>query len=556
MESSIFAWLTANRMSRLLVCAVGIGAGTSSGCANDEAVGAPDGGASGLTVMESVVAAMGGNSAVTTARNEVIVADSTRFDPGEASRFGETTVLSEFTSTQTAEFAAQHLRLESAKVSVLFGSAVTPNLYTQTLNENHGYLTGSDFIFAPPPEKPSPMPSARVATQYRQADLASPLRLIRRVLAEPQTVTSEADAMFDNRPHKVLRIARAGEPPIRLFIDATTSLPAKAETLEDHPPIGDTRVEAIYRDYRDVGALKLPFHLTMTADDLRILLETRSKVGIDGPPVDYAIPADLDVPFDEQAGAFGRRSSQYLLGLDHVGLGIAYYVDQSNNPVELKQIVPGVFHVLGANHQPLLIEMKDELVLVDGPLYEGRSANVLKSIKARFPNKPLRHIIATHFHFDHSGGIRHFAAEGNVTVWAGSPSVEFFRKVMSNPHSVAPDRLQENPVPVQVKPVETLETLSDGTRTVEIRRVANSHADDMVIVYLPAEKLAFVSDLYNPNLFPPKTKALPPFDRFAGEFLDEVKRLGLQVDTVVGAHGPLTGTLGDAQVVAGRQPGP
>lgn len=358
--------------------------------------------------------------------------------------------------------------------------------------------------------------------------------------------------MFDGRLHRVIAIAPAGRQPFRLFIDPETSLPAKAETVEDHPPVGDDLVEAIYGDYRAVGDLTLPFRLTMQTNGIRILAQERSRVTVDeAADVDYTVPADLVTPFDEGFGQFGDRSSQWFLALEYVGLGLSYYTDHGKSPVTLAPIASGVYHVLGANHQPLVIEMSDHLILADASLYESRAMNVLAAIKQQFPAKPIRHIVASHFHYDHVGSIRHFAAEGGVTVWAGAPSAEFFRGVMMRPHTVAPDRLAESPVEVEVQPVDSVATLTDDARTVEIHRFTTSHVNDMLVVYLPAERLLFNADLFNPNLFP--ARALPPFDVYAGEFLDEVARLQLNVETIVGAHGPGTSTLDGARVAAGRQ---
>lgn len=540
----------------------------TSACGDDDGQadgGDPDGGATDpdaavdSSPLAAVVEAMGGEGPVRAARNEVIEATGQRRDPGEARRVGQTVLLAEFSSVLTAELAAPQLRLDTENTTQLFPSYADPDpiIYTQTIDGENGFLRGGDFIFAPPPspDATAPLTSARITTQLRQADLSSPLRLIRRALGDPGVVTEEADEMFDGRLHRVLEIAPAGAPPVRLFIDPETSLPAKAEVVEDHPPVGDSLVEAIYSDYRAVGDLRLPFQLTMQTDGLEILAEQRSNVTVNGASdVDYTVPRDLVQPFDEGFGAFGGRSSQWFIGLEYLGLGVAYYADQGKSPATLEMIVDGVYQVLGANHQSLVIEMDDHLILVDAGLYEERSMNVLTAIEEQFPEKPIQHIVASHFHYDHVGGIRHFAAEGNVTVWVGEPSAEFFREVMERPHTVAPDRLQRSPVVVEVEPVKSVVILGDENRTVEVHRIANSHADDMLIVYLPAERLLFNADLFNPNLFPPDTRAAAPFDDYAGELVGEVIRLGLQVEAIVGAHGPGTSTLDAARVAAGLDP--
>jgi glyoxylase-like metal-dependent hydrolase (beta-lactamase superfamily II) len=53
-----------------------------------------------------------------------------------------------------------------------------------------------------------------------------------------------------------------------------------------------------------------------------------------------------------------------------------------------------------------VVEFNDYLVVIEAPLDEARSAAVISEAKKLFLNKPIRYLINTHQHFDHSGGIR------------------------------------------------------------------------------------------------------------------------------------------------------
>lgn len=498
-------------------------------------------------VLRAVIDVMGGRAAVEAARNEVIESAGQRFQPGNAPRPGEAVLVADFAANLTTEIGASKLKLDLDSTTRFLNQVSLA--YQQTIDGSNGFVEGHESIFSPPLAEPTPILSSRITAQLRQADLASPLRLVRRALAEPSAISEEDDAVFAGRQHKVLRFAPADELPLRLFVDPDSFVLAKAETVEDHPPLGDSLVEAIYGDYRPVDGLLLPFHLSMQVDGIEILSEERSSIAIDDDDVDYTVPPELIVPFDEALGDVGRRSAEWLLGFEYLGLPDLFYVDQTPAQVTMTELAPGVVLVPGPSHNQLVIEMSDHLILVDTPLYEERSVAVLAAIRQRFPGKPIRDIILSHFHHDHSGGIRHYAAEGGVTVWAQAVSAEFYREVMSNPHTVRPDRLQEAPVPVAVEPVDQLQTLTDGKRTVEIHRVTTIHSDDMLIVYLPAEKFLYNTDLFGPG------RALPlpsPFDVWAGELLDEVTRLGLDIELIAAAHGTAPATLADLEDAAGR----
>jgi len=46
--------------------------------------------------------------------------------------------------------------------------------------------------------------------------------------------------------------------------------------------------------------------------------------------------------------------------------------------------------------------MKDHIVVVEAPLFEERSVAVMNAIEAKIPGKPIKYLVMTHFHIDHS----------------------------------------------------------------------------------------------------------------------------------------------------------
>ena len=48
--------------------------------------------------------------------------------------------------------------------------------------------------------------------------------------------------------------------------------------------------------------------------------------------------------------------------------------------------------------------------------------------KTKYPGKPIRYLVLTHHHMDHTGGTRTFMAEG-ATVIVPSPDKAYFEKV-------------------------------------------------------------------------------------------------------------------------------
>jgi glyoxylase-like metal-dependent hydrolase (beta-lactamase superfamily II) len=100
---------------------------------------------------------------------------------------------------------------------------------------------------------------------------------------------------------------------------------------------------------------------------------------------------------------------------------------------------------------------------------------------------------------------------------------------------VNPDALTKSGVRPTVEGVRGKRVLSDGTRVVEIHHLPSQHTDDLLMVYLPKEKLLVEADVYSP--LPPNTAPPMPPSPFTVAFADEVAKLRLAVDQILPLHG-------------------
>ena len=256
---------------------------------------------------------------------------------------------------------------------------------------------------------------------------------------------------------------------------------------------------------------------------------------------DFAIPETL-TQVDQNDGRRGVTSSQWLLR--RVALGNP--LDDEQTRVELTEVAKGVWHITGGTHHSMVIEMNDHLIVAEAPLYEERSQAVLAELEKKFPGKPVRSVINTHFHNDHSGGLRAYVAVG-ATVVTGKENEKFFQAMFSAPHTRVPDSLQRTSKPAVIETVQAeKKVLTDDERNVEVYPVSTSHAEGMLVVYLPREKLLFVSDLFSPG-------APRQFSTFCQELLDTIQKNNLQVVGIVGGHGNKTGSLTDLRKAAAVQ---
>lgn len=514
--------------------------------------GGPSEAATEASSVDAMLAALGGREAIVAATTEVVTSTSQRFDPGEAANPGTTRLVSDITLTESTSLAAKQSRAEFAIKTHFPGPADLT--FTEVRDGTGGYVSGLDNVFAvgttPPP---AALPGARVTAADKHSDLFSVLRLIRASLGAGGALADDGTTTLDGKSVRVVKASTSNREPIRLLLDSTSSLPVRAITVENHPPLGDTLVEVAFDDYRAAGPLKLPFKATLSFDGKVTQVETRSAIAIDSllGADTFAFPASITArPSDTAALAFGNRSGEWLRSFGDFGIPLFYELQSAGSTPEV--LAPGVTLIKGPSHHSLLIEMSDHLVVVEAPLYEEWTANVLATIKNVSP-KPLKKIVLSHFHFDHSGGVRELAAEVGTTVYAPSNTTSFFDDVFSRPHALHPDRYATlKAARPKIEGVASTTQLTDGAgRIVELRLIPNSHVDGMLAVYLPAEKILFEADLYSPG-FPTNSPVL------AGELYDAIIGQGLSVDRIVGAHGFGAGgsagvtSVADLKMAAGR----
>lgn len=479
--------------------------------------------------------AMGGIEPVLSLQGQRITAAGNRFEPEQTLRPGDEPLhLAGYHYTLTRKFTARKLHTEWA-IDALY-PIITEWHYTEIINGEHGAVLGFDTIIAPPQ---APMLSTRIGARTKQHLVASPLALIRHAAEHADAVRFSGVQMFDGKPHQVV-ILPGWEQPIRLFIDVATKLPTKADTLEDDSVYGDALWEVMFEDWVDVNGIRVPTRLTHYLNGRRINEETREAVDLylDLDDELFAIPADLKRELDPELFAWGERSSQWFGRF--LPAGIPFDLDQTGpETVFIEEIAPEVFHVRALTHHSLIVEMNDHLVAIEPPLYDQRTQAVLDAVGARWPDKPIKYIIASHFHNDHIGGVRGYGAIGAALI-IGKDTEGHYEAIFDAPHTVYPDAFSSNPRDVEIITVapENPLLLTDGARTIRIFDVPNRHAIGMLVPYIEDAKLVFVSDLYNPELFAAPIPQL--FSLWSVDLLEGLEASGLDIQWLAGAHGGVT----------------
>jgi glyoxylase-like metal-dependent hydrolase (beta-lactamase superfamily II) len=181
--------------------------------------------------------------------------------------------------------------------------------------------------------------------------------------------------------------------------------------------------------------------------------------------------------------------------------------------------------------------------VVEAPLYAARSEALLAWIGARFPGKSVTHVIATHFHSDHSAGLRTFVAAGAAVI-AGDAALARYPRIFAARRTIEPDRqsaMRRQPTLLGVSPSEVV-SLPSGSQSVYVYPVATMHSADMVVAVVAG--VLFVSDIYNPGV----SGRLPELLELRRAISDHP---GIAVETLAGGHGT-TATLQELDALIDR----
>ena len=446
-----------------------------------------------------------------------------------------------FDVTTTYDVAGDALRLDYHREFFFIPGERT---YTEVIDGNVGYVEGSDNIFTPPADPPAQteMPSDRMAAIRKEQRLLSPQLILRDIAADPGIAQAGGHALLDGSVHELLVVEDA-VAPITLYVNATTGRIAKLETIENDPLRRDILVEAFYADWRgEDGQVQFPYAVFLALDGNLIHAETRSSVTVNGTidATQLAIPGGLAPAFVQADADRGMRNHQFLhqfasLGIRQEGLQETVVA----TPLDAADATDAkVFFLGGGTHNSLAIKQEGGVILAEAPLYPERSQAILDWVEAQFgAGTQITHVISTHHHFDHSAGLRELVAAG-ITIVLHDNARAFFADIFRTPSTIVPDTLAQNPATPVIETVANdgsialADTAASEPRDVEAYHVRTTHANDMLVIYVPVpgNEIVFVSDIYSPGLAPGVEGATELY-----RAITDVH--GLTVATIAGGHG-------------------
>ena len=169
-------------------------------------------------------------------------------------------------------------------------------------------------------------------------------------------------------------------------------------------------------------------------------------------------------------------------------------------------------------------------MMLEAAQSEARAVAYIDEAKKLVPNKPIRYVMNTHPHSDHTGGLPGMVAEG-ATIITHRNNEEFFDRALNTPRTLLTDTLAKNPKKAKVEAVGDKKVYSDGTRTVEFYHVPGApHSNGLLIAYIPKEKVLFQGDFSLP------TKPGEPANDHVKALAPVLKKLNLPFERYINVH--------------------
>lgn len=163
----------------------------------------------------------------------------------------------------------------------------------------------------------------------------------------------------------------------------------------------------------------------------------------------------------------------------------------------VRSLGPGLHVVSGfANGNILAVEAPDQVLLVDAQ--SAKRVGLADSALRTVTTKPVRQVVFTHYHEDHTSGMDHWRALGATAIAHRNVPSQMTKDTIIADW----DGWHRTPAQATAMPDQSFTdsmVLSVGTRTVVLLHVPGAHTDGDVMVWIPQEDLLHVGDLVEPG---------------------------------------------------------
>ena len=171
-----------------------------------------------------------------------------------------------------------------------------------------------------------------------------------------------------------------------------------------------------------------------------------------------------------------------LLNLEKLGDGVYALISDTDYPPANENIA-----ICNAG-----IVIGDNGVLVIDPFQNEALANLLLSEVKKLTNLPVKYVVNTHFHFDHTGGNKAIKTQDIPIVGRGTIREDMLaRNLQYDPNPIPPDIVVSDDSKIWL-----------GDREIQFKAVEGHSGGTDIIAYIPDAKVIFTGDILFNQRFP------------------------------------------------------
>lgn len=328
-----------------------------------------------------------------------------------------------------------------------------------------------------------------------------PEGLLLLALERAETLTFAGTLEADGRRFDVIAFADATGARTFLFFDVESHLLARAAGVRDHALLGDIGFETRFADYRRAGALTTPFAI---------------EEWVAGYPTRAAEIRSVDPAAEDAPDLFAVPERRIATTLQPEAPAVH---DRGS----------GVYEILGP-YNVMFAVFDDHVLLAEVPLSPAYAETLMRLIATVAPGKPVR-VVASHFHYDHLGGVPALAERG-VPVLTTADSAEVIRRTAASRRTLRPLGEASGRAP-EVTVAGPVTRIADARQQVTIFHVGpGEHVADLLVTYFSNTRTLYVADLWD---VPTPAQAIAGPD--AELVMARARALGLAVERMVPTHG-------------------
>jgi glyoxylase-like metal-dependent hydrolase (beta-lactamase superfamily II) len=336
--------------------------------------------------------------------------------------------------------------------------------------------------------RPRWLDSVPAPARNAESSLSAALAALHPEALLPRILAQSAELSTRDRPRTVAgkRVVpirtRIGSLPITVFVDERDSVLIAVDWTEPAIAPDGSSLRTVFSQYRPAygvpGNPRLP-HLVEVWQGVQLL--------------------------------HARSYAEYRVG-GTLADSTAVISVSAQSDVNAVEVSPGVFHLRGSDYASLMVDVGDRVFVIELPESVARARAVLSTARQRAGARPLS-VVVTHLHDDHIAGIS--AAEG-IEIIAHERIAESVRSIL----------LRARPASAPVIRAVGDRTPLGSSGELELLAPKHSHAEGMLVAYLPATQTLFEVDLLR-GLLPHSTT----------EFVEWVRSKNLSPRSVLSSHG-------------------